>query len=359
VYGPDKGAVLDRLARLRTQALDGSLADVETGRLTVGAFLHRWLDATRPAVAPSTLDVYETQVRLHLIPHLGGVKLVALGPAHVQALLGTLEREGANPAGRQRAYRVLRQAMTQAVRWGLVMRNPTDAVKRPRAPRNEFRTLTAEEARTFLAAAREDRFHALYVLAITTGLRQGELLGLRWEDVDLTDGAVHVRRTLLELHGKLWDGEPKTPGARRPVDLLAIATDALHAHHARMLAEGHPHGRIFCDTDGGPVRKSNLVRRSFRPLLRRAQLPRIRFHDLRHTHATLLLQAGVHPKVVQERLGHSDIGLTLNTYTHVVPSMGRAAAVQLNALLVAPSDSTATRAATADTQAAEADESRL
>jgi integrase len=134
----------------------------------------------------------------------------------------------------------------------------------------------------------------------------------------------------------LWIGEPKTAKARRQVDLPAIAVEALRDHRQRMLAEGHPHGLVFCDTAGGPLRKSNLIGRSWHPLLEKAELPRIRFHDTRHTHATLLLSQGVHPKIVQERLGHSQIALTLDTYSHVLPGMGREAAAKLDALLVPP-----------------------
>jgi integrase len=196
-----------------------------------------------------------------------------------------------------------------------------------------MRVLAPEQVNVLLTAALEDRFHALYVLAVTTGLRQGELLGLQWEDVDLASAVLHIRRALQEVAGRLWLDEPKTAKARRTVDLPAVAVAALREHGDRMLAEAHLREFVFCDSQGGPVRKSNLIRRSFLPLLKRAGLPRIRFHDLRHTAATLLLLQGVHPKVVQERLGHSQISITLDTYSHVLPSMGREAAAKLDALL--------------------------
>src|SRR5205807_7025156 len=192
-----------------------------------------------------------------------------------------------------------------------------------------------------LEAAKGDRLEALYVLAVTTGLRQGELLGLHWDDIDLAGTALRVRHTLHELNGRLWIGEPKTRRARRQVDLPAIAVVALRNHRERMMIEGHPDELVFCDTRGGPLRKSNLVRRSFLPLLKRAGLPTIRFHDLRHTAATLLLAQGVHPKIVQERLGHSQISLTLDTYSHVLPGMGREAASKLDALLTRTAEETA------------------
>ncbi len=197
-----------------------------------------------------------------------------------------------------------------------------------------MQALASGQVVQLLETARGDRLEALYVLAVTTGLRQGELLGLQWEDVDLAGAALHVRHTLHELNGRLWIGEPKTRRARRQVDLPSIAVVALQDHRERMLIEGHSDGLVFCDTQGGPLRKSNLLRRSFLPLLKRAGLPTIRFHDLRHTAATLLLAQGVHPKIVQERLGHSQISLTLDTYSHVLPGMGREAASKLDALLM-------------------------
>ena len=333
VYGRDKSTVVERLARMRAQALEGMLSDAQ--RLTVSAFLARWLqDAARPAVSPSTHQLYEGLIRLHINPRTGAVPLSRLTPVHVQGILGAMERDGASPRLRQMALGVLHRALGQAVRWGMVPRNVCDAVTRPRAPRQTMQALTSGQVVQLFETAKGDRLEALYILAVTTGLRQGELLGLQWEDVDLAGAALHVRHTLHELNGRLWIGEPKTRQARRRVELPVIAVVALQDHRERMLIEGHPGGLVFCDTQGGPLRKSNLLRRSFLPLLRRAGLPTIRFHDLRHTAATLLLAQGVHPKIVQERLGHSQISLTLDTYSHVLPGMGREAASKLDALLM-------------------------
>lgn len=332
VYGAAKADVLEKLARLRADALAGILGDPQ--RLTVATFLHRWLeDVARPSVRASVHRRYTEIVRLRIVPQIGGIGLSRLTPVHVQSLLTSLENKGVSPRGRQMAYDRLHRALGQAVQWGLVPRNVCDAVTRPRAPRPTMRVLSPEQVNVLLTAAREDRFHALYVLAVTTGLRQGELLGLQWDDIDLASAAVHVRHALHEVAGRLWLDEPKTTKARRAVDLPAVTVAALREHRERMRAEGHPQEFVFCDTQGGPVRKSNLVRRSFLPLLKRASLPRIRFHDLRHTAATLLLLQGVHPKVVQERLGHSQISIALDTYSHVLPSMGREAAARLDALL--------------------------
>jgi integrase len=185
-----------------------------------------------------------------------------------------------------------------------------------------------------LTAARGDRFYALYVLALTTGMRQGELLALQWRDVDLDAATIAVQRSLSEVNGELHHNEPKTASGRRSITLPTMAVQALRSHRAAMLAEGHSAADrpVFCDTIGGWMRKQNLVRRSFRPLLIAANLPTIRFHDLRHTAATMLLEAKEHAKVVQERLGHSTISITLDTYSHVSPSMQRGAADKLDAI---------------------------
>jgi integrase len=321
----------------------GILKDMRQGpslTVTVGADalgLHLQAHPTagllvRPSIRPSTYNRYGEIIRLRIVPQIGGIPLSRLSPAHVQGMLASLERVGVSPRGRQMAFDELHHALDQGVQWGMIPRNVCDAVTRPRAPRPAMQVLTPERVNVLLKAAREDRFHALYVLAVSTGLRQGELLGLQWDDVDLAGALLHVRNSLHEVSGRLWLDEPKTPKAKRPVDLPKIAVVALRKHRGRMLAEGHPHGLVFCDTQGGPIRKSNLVRRSFLPLLESAGLPRIRFHDLRHTAATLLLLHGVHPKVVQERLGHSQISITLDTYSHVLPSMGREAADKLDAI---------------------------
>ncbi|MER3401403.1 MAG: site-specific integrase [Thermoflexus sp.] len=320
------------------QKLDAMKQDVLRGlpinseKLTVGEYLARWLeDAARPAVRPSTHVRYAAIIRIHVAPRIGAIPLAKLSPVHVQGLYADLERAGVSPRMRQFTHAVLHRALNQAVKWRLVSHNACDAVDRPRVPRKEVRTLDAEQARRLLEAARGDRLEALCVLALTTGMRQGELLGLQWEDVDLKAGTVSVRRTLLELNGKLAPGETKS-GRPRRVDLPDIAVEALREHRKRMLAEGHPGPWVFCDTRGGPIRRNNIIRRWFKPLVRRAGLPDIRFHDLRHTAATLLLRLGVHPKVVQERLGHSQIGVTLDTYSHVLPSMQKEAARKLDAI---------------------------
>jgi integrase len=174
-------------------------------------------------------------------------------------------------------------------------------------------------------------------LAVTAGMRLGELFGLQWPDIDLAKATLMVRRTLCELEGELFVSEPKTAKGRRRIDLPKMAVDALWRHKKRMLVEGFAAVEwVFCNSHGGPLRRSHFHANDFKPLLKRAKLPAIRFHDLRHTSATLLLSAGVHPKIVQERLGHSQISVTLDTYSHVLPTMQVEAASRLDELLLAP-----------------------
>jgi len=235
---------------------------------------------------------------------------------------------------------VLHKALDQAVRDGLIPRNVTEAVKVPQIKREEIQALCPEETKRLLEAAREDRFEALYVLAVTTGLRQGELLALKWDDMDLERRVLRVRRTLTRVKGKVSLGEPKTAKSRRSVKLTAIAAAALQEHLSRQLEEidrvgplYSDDGLIFATERGTPVNPTNLRQRSFAPLLERAKLRKIRFHDLRHTCATLLLERNINPKIVSEMLGHSSISITLDTYSHVLPDMQDGAACALEEAL--------------------------
>jgi len=219
-------------------------------------------------------------------------------------------------------------------------RNVASLATRPRIKRQEMVTLSPEETRSLLAAAAGDRLEALYVLAVTTGMRQGELLALRWRDVDLQTGMVQVRTTLQRSKDGFVFSEPKTDRSRRQVALTKVAVAALRRQRIAQAEERLRLGGMWEDNDlvfanelGKPIEAGNLLRRSFWPLLERVGLSRIRFHDLRHTAATLMLGRGVHPKVVAEMLGHSQIAVTLDLYSHVTPTMQREATAALDAVL--------------------------
>jgi integrase len=337
IYGKKRKDVADELSKVLSNQANGIFYNDEN--VTVGEYLDKGLNGS---VRKSTFDCYEVICRRHIVPALGGMKLSRLTPVHVQEFYRDKLDGGLASASVHKCHTVLHKALDQAVNWHLIPRNVCDGVKAPRAvPKEEMRTLSPEETRHFLEAARGDRLEALYVLAVTTGMRQGELLGLKWQDVDLEAKMLQVRRTLTRHGGKIALGEPKTKKSRRSIRLTSHAVEVLKAHLNRQLREieilgdrYQDQGLIFTTDTGAPVNPSNLRQRSFAPLLKRAGLPHMRFHDLRHTCATLLLSRGVHPKFVQELLGHATIAITLDTYSHVMPSMGDATARAMEDALI-------------------------
>jgi len=332
VQGKTRAEVNQKLTKVMADR-DGGLV-FDAGSLTVGEYLDRWLsDSVRGTVRQTTYERYECAVRLHIQPALGRIKLKSLTPMHVRGFYREKLDSGLAPATVHKLHVVLHKALRAAVADGLIPRNATAELNLPSITREEIDPLSPEEARRLLEAARDDRLEALYVLAIATGLRQGELLALNWEDVDLERGVLRVRRTLTRTGGKVSLGEPKTKKSRRSVNLTSAAVKALHAHLSRQLEEMErmgslyrPGGLVFANEIGGIINPSNLRNRSFARLLKRAGLPpNTRFHDLRHTCATLLLSRNVNSKIVSEMLGHSSIAITLDTYSHVLPTMQESA----------------------------------
>ncbi len=329
VYGKTRKEAADKLAKVLSDRIEG--IDYDDENMTVGEYLDRWLKGSvQGSVRQSTYDRDVNLVDNHLKPALGRIKLKKLSAAHVQHFYRDRLDSGLSASTVHKMHAILHKALARAVAWHMVPRNVTDAVEPPRPAPKEMRPLSPAEARRFLDAARGERFEALYVLAITTGMRQGELLALRWQDVDLKNGTLSVRRTLTRDGGRVIIGEPKTKKSRRSISLTPRAVEALGAHLERQLREieilgdrYEDRGLLFATDTGGPVNPSNLRRRSFAPLLKKAKLPHVRFHDLRHTCATLLLSKGTHPKFVQELLGHATVAITLDTYSHAVPGMGK------------------------------------
>ena len=348
IYGSTKKQVQEKLVRLQTQKLDGTLG--EPTKLTVTQFLDRWLeDSAKPTIRESTYENYRLMIRLHIVPYIGGVVLSKLTPAHVQGMQSRILNTGVSPRTCQLARQILHRAIEQGVKWGMVPRNVCDAVDPPRVPKRPMKTFTPEQAFRFLKEAEQDRLSAMYVLAISAGLRMGELLAIQWQDIDFDAGTLSVQRGLVEVNGRQLIQEPKTAKGRRMVDLPRFAVDALLEHRKRTLAEGHARiPWVFCTKGGELLRKNNVRSSSYMGILKRANqkfteqaekkgvipelLPIIRFHDLRHTAATIMLSQGVHPKIVQERLGHSTISMTLDTYSHVLPTMQKEAVEKLDRL---------------------------
>ena len=276
---------------------------------------------------------------MHIVPDLGNVVLDQVTPQHVQALINKKLRAGLSPKTVQYMRGVLRTALGQAERWGMVSRNAAALVDGPRQHRNVINPLGLDEARRLLDAARDDRLGALYSVALAMGLRQGEALGLRWEDVDLEEGVLHVRYQLQRLNGKVQLVEPKTAMSRRTLALPDSIVASLEAHRERQARERHlagsrwvETGLVFTTPIGTALDGPNVTKR-FQRLLARIGLPKRRFHDLRHSCASLLLAQNVAPRVVMEILGHSQISLTMNTYTHVLPHLRREAAAHMDVLL--------------------------
>ena len=302
---------------------------------------------TTPRLRPSTAFSHTAVVTRNLSPRIGHVRLDQLSPRHISELhhdLATNGRQsglgGLSTRSVIYAHRILSNALGDAVRWGLIMRNPATLVSPPRLVTPEMRVWSAEDARRFLDAVSDDRLYAMWMLFVMTGMRRGEVLGLRWQDVDLTTGRIAVRQTLVEVAYELHFSEPKTKRSRRTVSIDGVTGSVIAAHRERQdeerLALGAPeHDLLFVQPDGRPLQPQNISQ-AFGNLVRRLRLPPIRLHDLRHTSATLALSAGIHPKVVSERLGHSSIAITLDTYSHVVPGLQEAAASTLASLVLGP-----------------------
>jgi integrase len=342
VYGRKYKDVEKKLAEAMGNAAKGFFFDDEN--MTVSEYLDRWLsDAVRGTVRESTYSRDKYLVTNHIKPALGRLKLRNVNALHLQGLYRERMDSGLSGSTVQKIHHALHKALSQAVRWNLIPRNPADAVKAPVASTKEMHPLSADEARRLLEAAQGDRLEALYVLALHTGMRRGELLGLKWEDVDLDNATVRVRRTLTRTDNgrRLAIGEPKTKKSRRTVRLTQRAVEALRSHLTRQIEEidrmmgdrYQDRGLVFAGEAGGLINPSNLRLRSFAPLLQRAGLPQITFHDLRHTCASLLFQRNVHPKFVQELLGHASVAITLDTYSHMLPGMGGEAAVAMGEAL--------------------------
>ncbi len=308
-------------------------------RQTVSQYLEHWLESVNPSLRPRTWTRYEELLRLHAVPEIGHLSLAKLSPQHVQRLYAGRLEQGLSPTTVRHLHTTLHTALSQAAKWGIVARNVISLVSPPRSTHREMAVLSPEETRALLGTAAGDGLEALFVLALSTGMRQGELLGLRWKGVDLEAGRLHVTTSLQWTRDGPVFAEPKTARSRRQITLTQAAVDALRHHRVEQAQERLQLGASWEDNDlvfsnyiGRPVSPWILIRH-FHELLAKADLPKIRFHDLRHTAATLLLGQGVHPKIVSEMLGHSNIATTLDLYSHVTPVMQRQAAEVMDAVL--------------------------
>src|SRR6266566_5962296 len=323
VYGKTRKEVQEKLQAALKELQQGIVLE-GNAKQTLGQFLTDWVEnSQKQNVRPRTYERYEEIVRLHIVPVLGRHRLQKLSAQHVQAFYTKKLNEGLSASTVGIFHNVLHKALDTAVRWGLVPRNVCALISPPHAEGFEIQPLTMEQAHLLLTAARGHRLEALFVLALATGMRRGELLALKWQDINFAAGTLQVRRILTHMPAKLngkggyVEAEPKTEKSRRNIAIASFALEQLKQHRMRQLEEELKAGLawkdndlVFSSTVGGHLHTSRILFAQFKQLLKEAGLPDIRFHDLRHSSATMLLSLGVHPKVVQEILGHSQISMT-------------------------------------------------
>ena len=338
VSAATKKEVVEKLKTLQAEQQHGGVITTKSDSLSI--FLEKWLsEKVALNTKPRTVESYRAMIRLHIVPGLGKTKLEALTPQHVDSLLTRKRAEGLSARTVQYLRGILRAALNTAIKWGLVSKNVAALADAPTGEKYEPHPLTPDQAQAFLQAAEGDRCAALYRLALSVGLRQGELLGLRWADIDLDAGSLRVEQTVQVVAGRLVFGTPKTKTSKRTLPLTPALIATLRLHHARQLAERlkaggrwKDHDLVFCTTIGTPQSPRNVVR-DFKALLANAGLPGvIRFHDLRHSCASYLAAHGVAPKVAMELLGHASIVTTMNIYTHAFTADKVAAGVALDAM---------------------------
>jgi integrase len=340
IYGKTRKEAADKLNAALVEKARGTL--VVNERQTIGDFLTGWLqDSVKPSVRPKTYVSYEYMCRLHIIPSLGRHPLVKLAPAHVQVWMKEKREAGLSPRTVAYGRVVLRRALGQALKWGLVARNVASLVDPPRTERAEIQPLTPTQARAFLESVAEHRWSALFTVAIALGLREGEALGLSWSDVELDAKTLTVRRQLQRIEKRLQLVEPKTAKSRRTIAMPQVVVDRLREHRVRQLEERlaageawEDNGLVFTSRYGTPVHPENMGR-TLRPLLAKAGCPPQRFHDLRHACASLLFAQGLGPKAVMETLGHAQIATTADLYGHMYAELRQEVADRMDAILSA------------------------
>ena len=347
-YGKTRQEAADQLARALSDLGRGMF--VAPHKLTVGQWLATWLqEYQRPPVRPLTFDNYERIVRCHLIPTLGHLPLKELRPEHVQRAYNERHQTGMSAGSIRVMHAVLHGAMKQAVKNQFMLRNVIEATLPPSARSRTMQPLSLQDVKHLLSEIANHRLFAAILLGLGTGLRRGELLALRWQDVDLQKGLIHIQQTLarVRVHETREDGkkthlifqEPKTEQSRRTLPIPGDVIEELQRHKGRQAQERlllgqayEDYGLVFCSTTGRPLEPFGFYRRFVR-LLWQAGLPARRFHDARHTFATLMLELGESPKTVQVMLGHTTIATTLDIYSHVSLELEKRAVANLNAAL--------------------------
>lgn len=337
VFGKTKAECLAKKRDLEAKIATGDVP--LSGNLTIEHMLERWIREACKGKKRSTVSSYRGIAKNHVNPQIGRVKLSDLKAAHVHSVLSKMEENSLAGSTRHHAYTVLNASLKWCVKLDLIPKNPCDKIDPPKPDETEQSVYTPLEIEALLKSARKHRLGAVVVLAICTGARQGEIFGLKWSDIDFGTSQLAIRRKVIEIGGKIFVETPKTKSSRRPVTLPKLAIEALQEHRKQTLAEGFAGVEwVFPSKSGEPMRRQSFNRWAWNAIVRDATvdgqpLRRIPFKNLRHAHATVLLSSGTHPKVVQERLGHSRIATTMDTYSHVIPTMQADAAQRIDDLL--------------------------
>lgn len=303
---------------------------VEPSKETLKTYMNKWFENKKTQIRPSTARTYDWLIHKHIIPNIGHLELAEIKPQHLQEFYTKLQK-AENPIANEninKIHSIIQDALNVAEEWGMIYKNVAKVVKPPSFTRNNMKIWNEKEVIKFLEVAKKDRYFMAFFLAISTGMRRGEILGLRWGDIEKEQ--VFINQTLSN-RGDCFQ-EPKSQAGRRLIALPDETSQALKQHKKEVAQDKLLAGPLYKDHDlvistsiGTPLNPSNLLR-TFRKLIKQADVPSIRFHDLRHTHATLMLKQGVHPKIVSERLGHANIRITLDTYSHVLPGLQESAA---------------------------------
>lgn len=340
IHGTKKDAQQFLTAKTREKDLG---IFVEPALMPLNEYLDKWLEEiAKPRLRESTLSSYESILQNYVKAKLGAKRLSEIQAYEVQKLYNDMKKQGLSSRTIRYTHVVFSSAMKQAIKWKMINQNPCELCELPRLEKTEMKYLSPEETTRFLSVAKDSKHFTVFLLIIESGMRPEEYLALQWKDIDFEQKALSVRRAIVwkRKGGGFNFTEPKTKKSRRSIPISSSVINALKSHRRKQLEEKLKLGAayknfdlVFASEVGTPIQPKNLLDRHFRPLLKKAELPSIRLYDLRHTTATLLLSAGENPKVVSERLGHASIVLTLDTYSHVLPTMQESATNKLEKMM--------------------------
>ncbi|RAP23480.1 hypothetical protein C2W64_03096 [Brevibacillus laterosporus] len=300
---------------------------IEPSKMTYIDFMHNWLEDKKTTVKARTLEFYSFLVERHILPTIGGMELSKITPRDIQSLYNSLKEAGnLSDENIRKVHTIINDSLDKAFRWEMIAKNPASLVDSPKVSRKEIVVWDENEIQQFLATAKESRYYVAFLIALTTGMRQGEILGLRWKDIDEDNRTFSIVQTLSH-DGKEFNVGAKSDSGNRRISIDEQTLNQIlklkHRYKVEML-ENRPlykdHDLVICTSVGTPLSPRNL-NRSFDSIIKKGNVRKIRFHDMRHTHASLLLKQGVNPKIVSERLGHANVRITLDTYSHLLPNL--------------------------------------